>query len=89
MNNQNFKIKIVYSLLLMCIVLLVPSLVHAQPHLPSMPFGGPSPFGAPSFTDGTTDAPIDGGLSLLVVAGIGYGSKRIKAHRNKKNEVDK
>ena len=29
------------------------------------------------------DAPIDGGLSLLVAAGVGYGIKKVKHHRKK------
>jgi hypothetical protein len=27
--------------------------------------------------------PIDGGLSLLIAAGVGYGAKKIKEKRNK------
>ena len=30
------------------------------------------------------DAPIDGGVSLLVAAGIGYGIKKVKDNRKKK-----
>ncbi len=29
------------------------------------------------------DAPIDGGLSLLVAAGVGYGAKKLKEKRAK------
>ncbi len=29
--------------------------------------------------NGMPDAPIDGGLSLLVAAGVGYGAKKLKA----------
>jgi len=28
------------------------------------------------FTDDTSDAPVDGGLSLLIAGGIGYGVKK-------------
>ena len=31
------------------------------------------------------DAPIDGGVSLLVAAGIGYGIKKVKENRKKKS----
>jgi len=37
------------------------------------------------------DAPIDGGLSLLVAAGVGYGAKKIHEKRKKQqaeNEVN-
>lgn len=32
----------------------------------------------PSFDDQVLDTPIDGGLSLLVAAGVGYGAKRLR-----------
>ncbi len=32
----------------------------------------------PNFNDDTNDVPIDGGLSLLVAAGVGYGAKKLK-----------
>jgi hypothetical protein len=31
------------------------------------------------------NAPIDGGLSLLIAGGVGYGIKRAKEKRNKEN----
>jgi len=31
------------------------------------------------------DAPIDGGLSLLVAAGVGYGVKKVREGRKKRN----
>jgi hypothetical protein len=37
----------------------------------------------PGFTDDTSDVPIDGGLSLLVAAGVGYGAKRLKNRKAK------
>ena len=45
----------------------LPSLLHAQP----------------GFGDDVDDVPVDGGLSLLVAAGVGYGIKKVKG-RNKK-----
>jgi len=30
------------------------------------------------------DAPIDGGVSVLIVAGVGYGIKKAKENRKKK-----
>jgi hypothetical protein len=34
---------------------------------------------------GDPDAPIDGGISLLVAAGIGYGIKKNKERKNNKD----
>jgi len=42
--------------------LIIPSLTHAQP----------------MFDDDVNDVPVDGGLSLLVAAGVGYGAKKLK-----------
>ena len=33
-----------------------------------------------------TDTPIDGGVSLLVAAGVAYGAKQWRDVRNKKND---
>ncbi len=35
------------------------------------------------FGDPGGDVPVDGGLTLLVAAGIGYGAKKIKESRKK------
>jgi hypothetical protein len=34
------------------------------------------------------EAPIDGGLSLLVAAGVGYGAKKVKDMRKKNKETE-
>jgi hypothetical protein len=47
---------------LLFILFLLPTLLHAQP----------------GFDDDVNDVPIDGGLSLLVAAGVGYGAKKLK-----------
>ncbi len=49
-------------------ILLLPSLIHAQP----------------VFGDDVNDVPVDGGLSLLIAAGAGYGLKKMKAKKNEK-----
>jgi hypothetical protein len=36
-------------------------------------------------TDNVADAPVDGGISLLLAAGLGYGVKRIRRRGKKKN----
>jgi len=51
--------------LMMILVMLLPVLVHAQ----SDPGGDPD------------TAPIDGGLSLLIAGGVGYGVKKVREKR--------
>ncbi len=58
----------IIQMLVMLIVLLTPMLLLAQPV--ETPPGGADP-----------DVPIDGGLSLLVAAGVGYGAKKLKEKR--------
>jgi hypothetical protein len=53
------------QIVVMLLVLLVPALVNAQP--PG--FGG---------GDDVLDVPVDGGLSVLIAAGVGYGAKKLK-----------
>ena len=55
------------QILALLAVLFLPTLLHAQP----------------GFDDEVNDVPIDGGLSLLVAAGVGYGAKKLKERRNK------
>lgn len=52
-------------LILPFMLFLLPALVHAQP----------------GFTDDVNDVPVDGGLSLLVAAGVGYGVKKVREKR--------
>ncbi len=47
---------------------LLPAITHAQP----------------GFGDDVDDVPVDGGLSLLVAAGVGYGAKKLRAARKAK-----
>ena len=37
----------------------------------------------PGFDDNVDDVPVDGGITLLIAAGMGYGIKRINSKRNK------
>jgi hypothetical protein len=56
-------------------VLIMANHVHAQgPGDPGAGNGG---------SNGEPDAPIDGGLSLLVAAGVGYGAKKMKDRKAK------
>jgi hypothetical protein len=40
-------------------------------------------FAQPGFTTDVDDTPIDGGISLLVLAGAGYGAKKLKERKAK------
>lgn len=57
----------ILPVMLMLFLLSFPSLVFAQP----------------GFGDDVNDVPVDGGLSLLVAAGVGYGAKKIRERRRK------
>jgi hypothetical protein len=39
--------------------------------------------GGGGFGDDPIDVPVDGGLSILAVAGIGYGIKKLKDRKKK------
>ncbi len=58
--------KTLIPIITICLVMLLPMLVSAQ--IDGVP-GDPE------------NAPIDGGLSLLVAAGVGYGAKKLKERR--------
>lgn len=63
------KNKVVFlNMVLMVVIVLLPGVLLAQP-------GG--------FDDNVTDNPIplDGGVSLLIAAGLGYGVKKVRDHR--------
>jgi hypothetical protein len=62
------------SILVTILMILIPLCVLAQPG-----FGG---------GDVDDTVPLDGGLSLLVAAGVGYGAKKINEKR-KRNQANK
>jgi hypothetical protein len=62
--------KIILPIVLL-LVFLLPTLLHAQA----------------DFIDDTADVPIDGGLSLLVAAGVGYGAKKIRTKKMKESST--
>jgi hypothetical protein len=79
------------KLILLCIILMitVSVQVHAQSDPP--PFGGTVTDEAvadpPAFNDDVADlVPIDGGLTLLLAAGVAFGAK--KAHQYRKLKAD-
>ncbi len=59
------------TITILCFIaaLIIPSLTHAQP----------------MFDDDVNDVPVDGGLSLLVAAGVGYGAKKLRDKRKGTN----
>ena len=72
--NIESRIKCNISMVLIIAIALLPQLVLAQ-----MGGGGGEGTGNP-------DVPIDGGIGLLVAAGIGYGIKKTRDARKKRNE---
>ncbi len=60
-----------FIFLLLLAALILPTLVDAQP----------------VFDDEVNDVPIDGGLSLLVAAGIGYAAKKINNKQKSTNQI--
>ncbi len=69
--NLKYKKRLILILIIF-IIMALPTLASAQiDGLPSDP----------------ENAPIDGGLSLLVAAGVGYGAKKLRAKKaNLSNE---
>ena len=49
---------------------------------------GPGTGGLDEEVDNTGAVPIDGGLSLVLAAGIGYGAKKIRDYNKKKREEE-
>jgi hypothetical protein len=68
------KTKLLLSIVTIVLFIAVPTLLHAQD-------GVPDPGGDP-------DVPIDGGLSLLLAAGVGYVAKKGYDARKKKAAVN-
>ena len=48
------------------------------------PGGGPGT--VPGFDDNTSDVPVDGGISILVGAGLAYGAARLRK-KKEENEI--
>jgi hypothetical protein len=62
--------------LFMCISLMS----YAQLALPRPLDGGPGTGGL----EGPPEVPVDGGLSIVLAVGAGYGAKKLKEYRKKK-----
>jgi len=70
--SLNFKYLImqskIFSSIILSIIICFPIIANAQPY----------------FTDDTSDAPVDGGLSVLISAGIGYAIKKTRIRKTNK-----
>lgn len=71
MKKHNNWLMVIEVFGVLIIMLCLPMLLHAQPTDPENPGGDP-------------DAPIDGGLGLLLAAGIGYGVKKVRDYKKQK-----
>jgi len=72
-NNINTS-QLIKIIYLLVVFVSITSLLHAQ--LPPDPGGDPN------------NAPIDGGLSLLIAGGVGYGVKKIREKRKKQEDQE-
>ena len=74
LNNKHiFMIaKNFFKLLVLAVAMCLPALVNAQTDPPTEP----------------VDVPIDGGLSLLLAAGVAYGVKKGYSNHKKKRNAD-
>lgn len=66
--KKNFKYGVIAVIMIIIVGLLVPIRSKAQ---------------LDDFT-GDPDSPIDGGVSILIAAGVGYGIKKAKENRKQK-----
>ena len=83
--NKNMFIKnSLFTLLMIVLVLALPMLGNTQP-APGGGGGGGVVGGNPDSTTGGS-VPIDGGLSLVLAAGVGYGVKKIRDYNKKRRE---
>ena len=67
------KFKSLYVVMILALGLILPGVVFSQPPPPP---------------DLPVDTPIDGGISLLVAAGVGYGIKKVRDSRKKLKAED-
>jgi len=68
------KKEFMFKILIINMMVFLPMVLLAQP--------SSNPFDEASNSDPDT-VPIDGGLSLLVAAGVGYGTKKLQEKRLK------
>ena len=68
-----------FTLLMIVLVLALPMLSNGQVDPPPGPVGGTNP---------DANVPIDGGLSLVLAAGVGYGAKKLRDYKKKRREEE-
>jgi hypothetical protein len=67
--------KAIQFLLIAGLILTLPLIFNGQPPAPPHPNGGSGPGSGNTVVGGA--APIDGGLSILLLLGAAYGSRKI------------
>ena len=77
--QQILKSNLLPILLLIIIVMVLPLMGISQDPPGPGDTGGGNP-------DDAGSVPIDGGLSLVIAAGVGYGVKKIRDYNKKKRE---
>ena len=77
--QQLLKSNLLPRLLLIIIVMVLPLMGISQDPPGPGDTGGGNP-------DDAGSVPIDGGLSLVIAAGVGYGAKKLREHNKKKRE---
>lgn len=80
-NKKVFLKNSLFTLFMIVMIMALPMLGNTQPAPGGTGGSGTSP-------DPTTggSVPIDGGLSLVLAAGVGYGAKKIRDYNKKKRE---
>jgi hypothetical protein len=73
------KKQLIYRLLIFVVTLILPAIAFTQP------FSPPPPPADPVDTI-PADIPFDGGLSILLAAGVGYGVKKTRDQRKQNKE---
>ena len=76
-NKNMFFKNSLFTLLMIVLIMVLPILSNGQVDPPPGPVGGNNP---------DTNVPIDGGLSLVLAAGVGYGVKKIRDYNKKRRE---
>ena len=80
-NKKHLFKNSLFTLFMIVIILVLPLMAISQDPPGPGDTGGGNP-------DDAGSVPIDGGLSLVIAAGVGYGAKKIREHNKKKREEE-